>query len=213
MPIGVYTDNLNIAKFNFISDDITLVLSEDETLLTNFSSSLIKYINTKNKDLRLVIFNSYEMKNEFDQNVVYVDKNFASGLSTFEKYLDTDKKNRNTLIIFNGFDKIYTALDTNERKIVESICKKTRDKKTYDVVFVDVADSIKKNSFEGGLKNYVNTSNGIWLGNNIAAQSVFKITRNTKEMRDVIPENMGYRLFKGIPSRIKYLEFNKKDVK
>ena len=213
MPIGVYTDNLNIAKFNFVSDDITLVLSEDETLLTNFSSSLIKYINTKNKDLRLVIFNSYEIKNEFDQNVVYVDKNFASGLSTFEKYLDTDKKNRNTLIIFNGFDKIYTGLDTNERKIVESICKKVRDKKNYDVVFVDVADSIKKNSFESWFKNYVNTSNGIWLGNNIAAQSVFKITRNTKEMRDVIPENMGYRLFKGIPSRIKYIEFNKKDVK
>ena len=213
LPIGVFTESLNIAKFNFMSDDITMITSEDETLLTNFSASIIKYVNSMNKDLRLVVFNTYEIKNEFDQKVVFIDNNFESGLSTFDKYLDTDKKNRNTLIIFNGIDKIYNSLDVNNRKVLENICKKTREMKKYDVVFIDLVDNLKKLSFEPWFKNYVNTNNGIWLGNNISGQSLFRISRNTKELREIIPDNMGYKLFKGIPTRFKSIELYKNDVK
>ena len=85
--------------------------------------------------------------------------------------------------------------------------------KTYDVVFVELAENLKKLSFEPWFKNYVNLNNGIWLGNNISGQSLFRISRNTKELRDIIPDNMGYRLFKGIPTRFKSIELYKNDVK
>jgi len=213
LPIGVYTETLAIAKYNFLSDDISIITSEDETLLTNFIHSIIKYINTINKDLRLVVFNSYEIKNEFDQKVVFIDKNFDSGLTTFEKYLDTDKKDRNTLVIFNGVEKIYSGLDNQGKKTFEKICEKTRNMKKYDVTFVDLVENFKKISFEPWFKNYVNLNNGIWLGNNISGQTLFRISRNTKELRDIIPDNMGYKLYKGIPTRFKSIELCKSDSK
>ena len=44
MPIGVETESLNIAKYNFLSDYITLITGEDETLLANFiNSMMIRY--------------------------------------------------------------------------------------------------------------------------------------------------------------------------
>ena len=60
-------------------------------------------------------------------------------------------------------------------------------------------------------KNYVNTSNGIWIGNNIANQTILKISRSTRELRDIVKDNIGYKLYKGIPIRIKILEFTKKE--
>ncbi len=211
MPIGVETESLNIAKYNFLSDYITLITGEDETLLANFINSMMININEKNKNIRLVVFNSYEITNSFDNNVVMIDKDFDNSFDTFNKYLDTDKKQRNTLLIFNGIEKIYNSLSSKNKSLMEKLCEKTRDKNQYDVVFIDTENNLKKLNYETWFKNYVNTSNGIWIGNNISNQTILKISRSTRELRDIVKDNIGYKLYKGIPIRIKILEFTKKE--
>jgi len=209
IPIGVYTENLKIAKYNFVSENINMITSEDEMLLTNFIFSLIKLINEFNKDIKIVVFNTFELKDKFDQKVVIIDKNIENGISTFDKFLDTDKKNRSTLLIFNGVDKLYSNLDSENKKLFESILEKSSKKEQYDVVFVDVLENLKRLNFETWFKRYANINNGIWLGNNISGQTLFKLSRNTKELRETIPDNMGYRIYKGVPTRFKTIEIYK----
>ena len=209
MPIGIETDSLKIAKFNFMSDLVSLVTSDDETILANFSNSMVKYINETNKELRLVIINSYEVVEKYDKNVINITGNYVEGLKTFDKYLDGTQKNRNTLLIFNGIQSIYESLDNDSKQVIESIFKKTKENKLYDVVILDVESNLKKLIYEPWFKNYINISNGIWLGNNITNQSIFKISRNTRELRDIIPDNMGYKIYKGIPVRFKSIELYK----
>ncbi len=210
IPIGVETESLNIAKYNFLSDYITLITGEDEMSLTSFINSLMLYINENNKNIRLVVFNSYELSGEFDKNVVIIDSNYDTSLTTFNKYLDTDKKQRNTILIFNGIDKIYNDLKDSTKEIMYEICRKTRNNKQYDMVFVETENNFKKLSYETWFKNYVNFSNGIWIGNNISSQTVLKISRNTRELREIVKDNIGYKLYKGIPIRFKVIEFLKK---
>jgi len=203
-PIGVETENLNIAKYNFVSDNITCVSSEDDALLRIFSESFINILNKYNKDTRLVLIDNYNINNEFDKNIIVLSKNFDKGLESFDKYLDNDNQNKKTLMVFNGIYAIYKELN-DANSIMENICRKTQALKNYDVIFIDTASNLNKLSYESWFENYVNGNNGIWLGNGISEQSLIKISKTTKEIREEISDNIGYYIVKGKPIRIQYI--------
>ena len=107
-------------------------------------------------------------------------------------------------MVFNGIYEIYKELN-DANSIMENICRKTQALKNYDVIFIDTASNLNKLSYESWFENYVSGNNGIWLGNGISEQSLIKISKTTKEIREEISDNIGYYIVKGKPIRIQYI--------
>ncbi len=73
-------------------------------------------------------------------------------------------------------------------------------------MIVDTFDNLKKLEYDGWYKDIVNSTRGIWIGNGLAEQSIFKLFASTRSLPNNIPNNFGYNIVSGIPTLFKYVE-------
>ena len=73
-------------------------------------------------------------------------------------------------------------------------------------VIVDAFDNLKKLEYDLWYKDIVNSTRGIWIGNGLAEQSVFKLYAAGKAAAAAIPSNFGYNIVSGNPTLMKYIE-------
>lgn len=191
LPIGIYKQTLDIAKYNFTSRLITLISSDDMSNMKNFVKNMLNELTMiKNKNILIL-----------DTEDIMEGTNCIEKNELFENELD------NSLVVFIGFNNFKSSLTAEEYNKLEKKFKTAKDNKNANFVVIDSVENIKKYEYDNLYRNYVNSNYAIWIGNGIADQYVIKIINYDRSLRDDITNKFGYVIEKGIPKLVKLIDF------
>ena len=194
VPIGYSRDNVELTYYDFTKNKSTIITGNNIIADLTFMGGiidLIKYIN----NVKLNIFDLITCINT-DGNVSYYNTDFVNGFADV-------LTNKPAINIILGAGDYLNNLNEQEiayfRKILENL-----DKLNQTFIFIDDYNRISKIASDPYF-NYVNKQSGIWYGNDIDIQTLFKINKlHTYDvepnLNDVIYiiENGEYEVIKGI---------------
>ncbi len=219
--IGLSKLNLDVVKFDFDKNYISLITGLDVLQNNNFVNPFINQVIALNKE-NLIVFNAedYDIDDDFKNYYQYIDSSFNENIEKIHAYIkeqhDIFEKNnynknifkdiKKNLVIFIGLEAFKAKLnDENKTKLTE-IFTIAKDLDIMKFIILDSVDKIKKNEFENWYKDNVNTSNGIWLGNGVGDQFTIKVNQRIEEFKEDVPYNFCFVINRGKPVYVKYLE-------
>lgn len=217
--VGVNKETLEIEKYNLKKNAITLISSYEIENTTTFVNSLanqimylknyeLLFVNTTDqvfsnsnlegriytKDFDLIIeqlsnyieqvYQIYE-ENKFDDHVILVQKKFMC-------------------IIYGAYD-FFNKLGSDIKGKLNEMMRKDNQMGLVSFVLVDNPDILKSFSYEDWFKAGADLSRGIWIGSGIQDQSLFRVSKITREDREDISNEFGYLVNSSKIARIKLL--------
>lgn len=220
MVVGINKNTLNVERFNFKKNPISLIASQELENTVSFINSLINeaaYIN----EYEIIFINSSEIT---IQNKNLNGKLYTSGYDeimlsignyidkVYELYEQSDfnedilKNQIKYMIFIFGVHDFYNKLKDDTKQNFTELIKKDTQLNLVSFVFVDNPDVIKSYSYEGWFKDGADVSRGIYIGSGIAEQMLFRIAKYDREAREEISNNYGYIIGNSKISQIKLLE-------
>ena len=221
LVIGLTKKDLNVCKYNFVKNYMTIISSLDISITSNFINPLIKQILFVNKsNLYVINAEDYVIESKNDQSYEYADSRFDDVFQSLydfvkaqrEIYLqgESDKKvfqGRPPLqCIIIGLGSFIEKLSSENKTKVAELFNNGKDLEIIDYIIVDSVDKIKSLEYESWFKNCINTNNGIWIGNGINEQFMLKITQRITDMKEEAPDNFCFVIKRGKPVYVKYVE-------
>lgn len=219
--IGINKNSLNVSKFDFSKNVISLISTLDLFSIDRFINPLINQI-IFNQDRRLIVINSDEFKID-DVNrkyYQYVDGDFDNYIKKlcsyvndlYGKYKDSnynkdilrDVKGIYCMII--GIDDLRNKLSSECKSLFDEMVMKCKELDVINFIIVDSIDKIRKYENESWFRNNCNKSFGIWLGNGINDQYSINVSFKVDNMRDDIPNNFCFVVNRGKAEYVKFVE-------
>ena len=221
LVIGIDKSSLEICKFDFNKNYITIVSAVDLTMTNNFLNPLINQI-IFNKKNNLVVINAedYNVDEQNRTKYQYVDQQFNeifTSLSNFlkEQHENYIKNNYNKSIFNNkkkidciiiGIESFKNRLNEENKAKFADLFTNGKDLGIVNFIIVDSIDKIKKIEIESWYKNCVNNNFGIWIGNGINDQFSLKISQKIAEMKEDVPNNFCFVIKRGKAQYVKFVE-------
>ena len=212
----MYTDNLEVANYNWKDKNGHLFLTNYISNIDNFYPELLKVLANYGIlaiiDAEKVIDSSMIGNSSLEQNNY---KDMIIKINSDINYrMEQQNSNYNQVLIciIIGIKKIVDSLDKEGKDILNMMfTNATKYPDNYKFIFLDTIDSIKGVEYESWYKQIIDNNNGIFIGSGIDNQFVLKLSSTTKEMRSEISPNYGYIVYRGKSSKVKLLEFD--DIK
>ena len=226
--IGIAKSNLEIVKFNFRKDIISLIAGLDLSPIYRFIKPLINQLLYLNNS-KIVFINAedYILEDVYSKYIDYIDNNFDNYfekiynmvMDVYNKYVASgyDKTILDSIkhqsIIILGIDSFKSRLNIDNSKKIATLFEKVKVLEIIDFIFIDSVDKIKKIELELWYKTCANTNEGIWIGEGINDQFSLKISQRTPELKQFIGDDFCFVIKRGKPILVKYvtdLELNLK---
>lgn len=184
MIIG-YDDKSSMVSYNFYENIVNIVSGNNKDVIGNFIRPLIKQFAYLNKS-EVIVFNALENTVGSNiNNLKYIDSNFDDNLSLLERYINKiyslyiDKKikkfdDRYRVVFIYGFSDLRNKLNIENKNKLGSLIEKVNKMNIVHFIIADDYKKLKNLESEKWYKEYVDRANGIWVGNDIEKQSVFK---------------------------------------
>ena len=218
MPIGIVKNDLSIATFNYSDNPVSLITAVDFYSEKSFLKAMINLFGKVSNENVVVIdaaklFTSKEIEenyinSNFDSIVEKINSDYDKQKEVYEAndYNDEALKDfkKTTYFIF-GISNFLSRINTNNK---DKLCSAIASAKEYNVnnyVIVDSSDKLKSFAYDEWYKNSIDDTQGIWLGNGISDQYVFKLMSTPRELREEIPENFGYIVKNGKATLVKFV--------
>lgn len=221
VPVGVNRHNLLINKVNLSDKVVSMVLSEDTSIMSDFASSIATVLGKIESDVKVIdVLNlipegQYELiRDGVDEFIVDVFndlvqrnnlyKDAGSDASVLSDYPE------NVILLF-GLKQLFEQLmDDTADKLKVLLEKAELEYKVHFIVFDEVS-SISSYSFQAWYKKQVSTNEGIWIGNGIYDQYALKLNRSISSSED-IDSDFGYVVSRGRETLVKLLNMQKADA-
>jgi len=211
VPIGVDKNTLNMSKYDFKNNYVTIVLSFDTSDMKRFVKSLIMEMTALN-DNNYFVVDAIEM---FENNQLngfnYCNKGFTEWFMKFKEQVESArnigvKDEKHTTCIMIGIADLVERLG-EEANFGDFI---VAAKKDGNISFILIDSSVKMRNieYEDWYKAIVNNINGIWIGGGANQQTVINITRNSKLLNEESGDDYGFVVIKGSPSLIKLIDLD-----
>ncbi len=208
VPIGYDMATKEIYKYNFIQNNINMVLSNTIDDKMPFIYGLAKEIKNIANLMIVDFINSFNIS--IDGVPIFKD-NFDKALVSINNQLRNDESNsKKNVYILVGLGKYIEKLPQELRPVVNNIFNNVSNFKSNIFIFVDEYNSYKKVQLEPWYSTQVNTSSGIWLGEGIGSQIAIETIDITPEIRKQNFTYMGYAVNRGKLTTIKCL-FDKEE--
>lgn len=191
VPIGISIKNKEIYYYNFIQKHINLILANNIYDKGKFLKAIIKSFN-KIGNINIKIVDLANMFKVDRENNNYFNKSFDIALNTISKELSVESNiSSKNIYIFIGIGLYKKKLNQNSINLLDNIMMNV-DKYTnsYFIVF-DSYPSYKNIQADPWIKNKIDSSNGIWLGEGAGAQIAIQINDFTMEDRKLNFPYMG----------------------
>lgn len=217
--IGVNKAKLNIERFNFSKNAISIISSYEVENAEPFLQAFINQVSYTNYyDMFFINSTEHSIQNQ-NLNGRYYEKNFDELITKLREYIDkvyevyeTNKFDDNILknqkkimcIIYGLYDFLNRLGEENKQNFA-SMIKKDNQMGLVSFVIVDNPDVIKTNSYEDWFKSGADTARGIWIGSGVADESLFKISKVDREDREEITNEYGYLISNSKIVKIKLL--------
>ena len=204
-PIGYGIIKKQIYTYNLFEKKILSIISENMPSRLNFIWAIIKQLKTIPKvEVKIVDFVNV-CKDRFKDITVY-DKDFENSIILINNAIANEKSSQTlTYYIFIGIGEIDTELSDKGKQILNTIMMTPSILQKSYFILVDNYSSFKRLELYQWYKSQVDTSNGIWLGPNIANQMVFNIPNINMDIRNLDFPEMGFAIENNEFDIIKYV--------
>lgn len=219
VPIGVAKESLNILTVDLKNQPSLLISANNINDTRTLVSSLIAQISTIKNNATYVIDAEKLLSDEFE-NVKYHSGQFENVFNSFKDIINKlneeyeksdydpsslDKYGDMTFVII-GIDKIKTIMGSKFDEVVGTPLMTSKKLSKTSYIFVDTFDNLKKLEYDLWYKDIINSTRGIWLGEGIADQTIFKTYGSMRNIPNEIPSNFGFNIISGNPVLFKYIE-------
>ena len=209
VPIGIEKNTLAISSFDFDKNKISLVSSQDSSLLDNFLASLA-IVFQKMPNVDTYVFDANEGISDHTLITNYYNNNYSDMLTKMEVVYATPSE-KTSIFIISGLDTIKNGLSDEEQKKLMNVLLSTSTKPNIRIVLSGAISKIKGFEYEEFYRKNVEPINGIWIGSGITDQFTIKSSTYNKETRSPLPNEFGYNVNRGTATLIKVLDFYIKD--
>ena len=195
VPIGVYVDNLDIAKYNFTSNLLTPIISEKDNNITSFSKALVTELS-QTKNTQLIVIDVNNSLEEIKSNIkYYYSQEPVKTVDMLINYIQqvnlADNISFKSVIYINDFSTFVSKVPEEQMVKLANLLKETHN---ISLIITDDQKGIKNLRFTNWYRNIQNESSGIWIGNGFAEQSIFNIFRIPSTFRNVTQNNYGFAI-------------------
>lgn len=219
VPIGVGKEDLNVLTVDVKNNPSLLISAQRIANTSKFIAPFIYELATV-KDTAVYVVDAERIVDDNIPNAKYFSSGFDKVFESFKKIIDDfndiyvksgyDSDSLSSygdmVIVITGINKIKTILGSEFDALVGQpmIASKKLSKISY--VLVETFDNLKKLEYDLWYKDIVNSTRGIWIGNGLAEQSIFKLFASARTISNNIPNNFGYSIVSGMPTLFKYIE-------
>ena len=226
--IGINKSDLEVCKFDFNKNYITIVTLLDLVMSSNFINPLInQIIGSNNSSLIVINAEDYYINEKYRSQYQYIDQQFNEifiSLSNFLKeqydnYVRNDynkaifENKRKIYCIIIGIESFKNRLNNENKAKFADLFTNGKDLGIVNFIILDSIDKIKKIELESWYKNCVNNNFGIWIGNGITDQFTLKISQKIEEMKEDIPNNFCFVIKRGKAQYVKFVEELELEIK
>lgn len=219
VPIGMETESLDIAYFDFTNTLFSSIVSEFAENEQDFIKTLFMGIE-KIPNISIQFWDAGGLFKDVIPETYYVNKNFdsiikqlhpfiiqqANTLSKAEEGTNPLKDQPIILIFVNDFGSIYNGItDKEEKGKVNELLAYANKTKTLFFVLVDSIGNLKKVKFDDWYQAFIDNTEGLYIGSNIDDSNYYRLSMSPRSLRDPLPNDYGYIIKKGIPTRVKYI--------
>ena len=209
IPVGIIKKDLNTAYLS-LENSIGIYITSNKIANTvNFSKSLLQVLNNIKETNLLIIDPKKELIDNSQKYQNYYTENLNQVTEKIIKYVEEKENNLKTTIFIYNFSKYLSLLD--DPKLFTDFIVKMKNNENLKIIIVDDASKLKSYQYEEWIKTAFASGDGIWIGNGITEQTIFKITTMTKEMTHKINNEMGYIVTENTPYLCKLINFIKVD--
>ena len=219
VPIGIAKENLNVLSVDVQNQVSILVSASKMNDMKKFVNTFVYEMSTL-KNSAVYVIDAEKMLTDEIANVKYYTNAFDKVFASFKKIIDdlneiyvkngydvdSLKGYGNMVFVIIGINKIKTILGAEFDSLVANTLMSSKKLSKTSYVIVDTFDNLKKLEYDLWYKDIVNSTRGIWIGNGLAEQNVFKVFANSKSISVSIPNNFGYNIVSGVPTLFKYIE-------
>ncbi len=199
IPVGLEVDSLNVAYFDPTKSLFTMFNSNDISILTTFSLTIIKKL-LEVKTFKTVVCDTKKL---YSNEVVSTD--FAS----LNDMIFMANRDFPLLVFITGLEKWISQIPTDIKNDLINYFNKINDLHNCYFVIVDRIEELKSFAYEKWFKQFTSSEYGVYIGRGISNSVLHNLTTPFKVLNEVIPDNFGYNISKANAIRIKIVEGEK----
>lgn len=205
IPVGITKETLEIATVS-LKRSIFNIAGEDISLAGNFALGFAKLL-LKIPNTKCHILDAAEIMSDMvPENIIFDNGNCTNGIERILNEMKTITSTTDTTVcIITGIGTLLSKLDSTKKAEFTTQLDSALKTDNFKLVITDNIDSIKSLGYENWYKNNTDLSEGVWVGNGISNQFTFKITTNSRVLRQELEPNFGYVIQKGKAHVIKLL--------
>lgn len=217
VPIGVAKNDLSIVTYNLKRRVVMPVIANDMQDMIPFAEELVHvlnsicnttvidigkeltkcekyigYINSANiKEVILDMFNEMVKRNNH-----YKDADMD--ISVLDEYEEK-------CYVICGIKQLVDRLDSDLKDKFLTLLIKAQAFYKIHFVILETAMQIKSDEYSEWYRMHILNADGVWIGDGIADQYIFKLNKITRDLYDEVDNNFGYMISKNKPMLIKVL--------
>ena len=218
-PVGIYKDDLSIAKFNFKENAVSLITTLDYYLGKNFFTALISILN-QIPNQNVAVIDAAKIYTSDDNIKNYVNANFDAVVDKIvQEYEEHNKKYqeqnydsnaltgfKKTTFIFLGFSNFTSRVQEEKLDSLYKALSAAKDHQVNNYIIVDYPDKLKDLAYDDWYKSNVDQSQGIWIGNGISDQYAIKLVSTPRSLNEEIEDGFGYVVINGKAKLVKLVQ-------
>ena len=210
IPIGIEKSSLDVAYLSLENSFGTIVSSNRISNMNIFSKSLLYVIKSISDVNLLVIDPKEELKlNRDDYPNYYVD-DFDKVTEKIIEYVSNPANiSKKIIIVIYNFSKYLSLLD-NSKSFTDFIERMKNSENVRLLLFEDYS-KFKDYQYETWFKSSINVNDGVWVGNGLTEQNLFKVSTYRKEFTLKTGNSMGYIISENDPTLCKLIDFVSED--
>lgn len=219
VPVGVAKDTLEILSYNLEKKIVLPVLAREIFDIAGFAEELVPVISRMCNVTVVDAEKELEGCGEFITSASSEDtvsEMFREMVARNNDYKDAgmdvsvlDKYDERCYVIF-GVKRLFEQLSEDGKDKLATLLVKADPLYKIHFVMCEAANQLKRHEYEPWYKQHVLNADGIWVGDGIADQFVFKLNKITRDLYDDVDEQFGYYVYRNRPTLAKLLSPEKK---
>ena len=203
IPLGVSKNEIEIYKYDFKKNFLTIMTGNDIEELNLYISNLLEEMQNI-QNLECTIIDAENLSGKINNNVIEQYQTFIDKFS-----MDKNETNHSLCIVI-GIDKFMQLLGLDKDKFNKYL-QEMKQSRNYSFIILDTATKIKNHAYDDWYRNFTTNDTGIWIGNGFGEQYLLKSSINRRDIIDNCGKSFGYVINKGDCSMIKLLEMRDKE--
>lgn len=190
----------------------------------SFAEELTHVLHKASKSVTLV-----DSEKIFTEEISYYCRWLNSNLETFVQEVFSDMVVRNNdykdakldasvleryeekIIVIMGIKRLYEQLSDDGKEKLSLLMEKAEAIYKIHFIMIDALHQFNSYTYEGWYKLHINGSEGLWIGDGVADQYMFKINKITTDLYDEVGSEYGYLIRRNRPILLKLLTSRKEE--